>query len=92
MKQTANENRIAEQLTSDEEQKAWETGKLGRDLKHLKKISVKEVQDYFGEKKGTSVRLPPSLIEQLKQLAAKKGLGYLAYMRTILIEHVQREV
>lgn len=91
MKQTAKETQIAEELTNDAEQEAWESGKLGRDLKHVRKLPLNEVKDYFGEKKGTSVRLPPPLIEQLKQLAAKKGLGYQAYMRMILIEHVQRE-
>jgi predicted DNA binding CopG/RHH family protein len=91
MKQTAKETQIALELTNDAEQEAWESGKLGRDLKHARKLPLNEVQDYFVEKKGTSVRLPPSLIEQLKQLAAKRGLGYQAYMRMILIEHVQRE-
>jgi predicted DNA binding CopG/RHH family protein len=91
MKQTAKETETAHELTIDGEQKAWESGELGRDPKHARKLSLDEVQDYFGEKKGTSVRLPPPLIEQLRQLAARKGLGYQAYMRMILIEHVRKE-
>lgn len=89
MKTTSEDLKIAEELLNDGNQESWEKGTLGRDKKHARKLSEKEAIRYLGEKKGTSIRLPDELIEDLRNLAAEKGLPYQAYLRMILIEHVK---
>jgi predicted DNA binding CopG/RHH family protein len=89
MKATSEELQLAEELLSDGNQDSWEQGRLGRDFEHARKLSDTETEKYLGDKKGTSIRLPPVLIEDLKTLAMQKGLNYQAYLRMILIEHVR---
>jgi len=91
MKPTSEELQLAEELLADGNQQAWEQGRLGRDPKHARRLPEDEAQRYLGEKKGTSVRLPDDLIADLRTLAARKGLGYQAYLRMVLIEHVRAQ-
>ena len=91
MKPTLDELKIAEDLLADGHQEAWERGQLGKDKGHARRLSEQEVKDYLGEKKGTSIRLPDALIDDLRTLAARKGLAYQAYLRMVLSEHVQKQ-
>ena len=89
MKATSKEMQIAENLLNDGHQDDWEQGRLGKDSKHTRKLSESEITKYLGDKRGTSIRLPPALIDELKTLAMQKGLNYQTYLRMILIEHVR---
>jgi predicted DNA binding CopG/RHH family protein len=89
MKATSEETQLAEELLNDGHQDDWEQGRFGKDSKHARKLSESETEKYLGDKKGTSIRLPSALIEDLKALAVQKGLNYQAYLRMILIEHVR---
>lgn len=91
MKPTSEELKLAEEMLADGHQDAWERGRLGKDATHAKRLTEEEAQRYLGEKKGTSVRLPDDLIEDLRTLAARKGLAYQAYLRMVLIEHVRAQ-
>jgi len=85
------EDLLAEELLTDGHQEAWEQGQLGKDKGHARRLSEQEAKDYLGEKKGTSIRLPDALIDDLRTLAAHKGLAYQAYLRMVLIEHVRSQ-
>ena len=78
--------KFAKDATSDEEQKSWESGKLGRDPKHAK-ISKIELPDE--RPLPTSIRIPIDLIRDLKELAEYEGLKYQAYLKMILTKHVR---
>lgn len=78
--------KFAKEATEDDEQEAWETGKLGRDIKHAKIANI-ELPDY--RPLPTSIRIPVGLIHELKTLAEHEGLKYQAYLKMILTQHVR---
>ncbi len=54
------------------------------------KEAVKAAQKKINRKTPTSVSLPPELVEELKELAAKKGIPYQVLMRSFIIEGLKR--
>ncbi len=92
MKKTnKDESEIIQEALDDGDQVAWETKKLGAEPAFARRLSEEESESLLGTSKGTSVRLPESLIKDLKLLASRKGLGYQAYMRMVLLEHTAKE-
>ena len=76
----------------DEDTELWETGKLGTSAKHAARISEKEdkaIDDSLGLQ-AVTMRLQKELVEQLKVLAKKEGLGYQPYIRQLLTLHVSK--
>lgn len=74
----------------DRDNDAWETGALGTDKKYLKKATL-EQEGQIDEKLGLqiiSIRLQKDLIEALKIIASKQGIGYQPYIRQLLSQHV----
>lgn len=69
-----------------ERDSSWDDGRLGRDIKHAK--LAKEHIDSKLALKLISCRLQESLINDLKHIAASKGLTYQPLMRQILTEYV----
>lgn len=82
MKNTPNSSDAAE---------LWESGQLGASAEHARAVSpekTKEIQDALGLQPVT-VRLQKELVEQLKVLAKKEGLGYQPLIRHILTRYVR---
>jgi predicted DNA binding CopG/RHH family protein len=74
----------------DDDTELWETRKLGASVKHAERISEeedKEIDDSLGLQ-AVTMRLQKELVEQLKVLAKKEGLGYQPYIRQLLTRHV----
>lgn len=72
---------------------AWESGELGFSAEHAKPVS-KEHQaavDDALELQMISIRLPKSLISDLKLIAEKEGLGYQPLMRRVLMRFTAAE-
>lgn len=44
----------------------------------------------IGRKMPTSVSLPPEVVEELKQIADKKGIPYQVLMRSFIIEGLEK--
>ncbi len=75
----------------NDDTKLWESRKLGGSAKHAKRISVeedKEIDDSLGLQ-AITMRLQKELVEHLKVLAKKEGLGYQPYIRQLLTRHVR---
>ncbi len=69
----------------------WEKGALGQSEAHVRKVAV-EQEEVVEEGLGLqmiSLRLQKDLIEELKVLAKKEGLGYQPYIRQLLSQHVR---
>lgn len=76
----------------DKDTELWEKGKLGNSAKHAVAISKeekKEIDRSLGLQSIT-IRLQKELVEQLKLLAKKEGLGYQPYIRQLLTRHVRK--
>jgi hypothetical protein len=76
----------------DKDTELWETGKLGNSAKHAVRISEEEdkaIDDTLGLQ-AVTMRLQKELVEQLKLLAKKEGLGYQPYIRQLLTKHVSK--
>ncbi len=72
---------------------AWENGELGNDLEHAKVASAAQhqaVEDALAMQM-ISIRLPKSVIEDFKNLAALEGIGYQPMMREALIRFAECE-
>ncbi|HVY53631.1 MAG TPA: hypothetical protein VHA13_03840 [Gammaproteobacteria bacterium] len=72
---------------------AWEARSLGASEKHVRRASPereKKLDNNLGLQ-SISIRLPKSLLTELKNLAFRDGLGYQPYVRQILMRHVQNE-
>ena len=72
---------------------AWESGKLGRELKHAKRASQaaeKALEDAF-EMHMISIRLQKKLIDDLKFTAKPHGIGYQPLIRQLLTRFVVSE-
>src|SRR5688572_8645354 len=72
----------------------WESGALGLDKKHARKVAPKEesaVEESLGLQM-ISIRLQTSLIEDLKKIATLEGLvGYQPLIRRVLTRFVDAE-
>ena len=71
----------------------WESGELGRSAEHAVAAHEqleREVDDALGLQL-ISIRLPKRLIEDLKLIAAKEGLGYQPLVRRVLIRFADAE-
>lgn len=72
---------------------AWETGKLGRDDEFVQVTSEAEaaaIDDALGMQM-ISIRLPKSLLEDLKAMARFHEVGYQPLMRDVLARWVSAE-
>lgn len=71
----------------------FESGELGNSVEHAKAVSAQhsaEVDESLGMQM-ISIRLPKSLIEDLKYLASREGLGYQPLMRRVLMRYATGE-
>lgn len=69
----------------------WETKQLGASAKHVKRAS-KEDDQALDDALGLapiSLRLQKELVQRLRSLAKKEGLGYQTYIRQVLTRHVR---
>ena len=73
-------------------EEAWDSGLLGTDPKHAKKVNVNNdvVDDAMGLQM-ISVRLQKTLLEDLKTIAKLNGIGYQPLMKQILKRFVDSE-
>ena len=72
---------------------AWESGELGRDLKHARAVN-KKIGTQIDEALGLqmiSIRLEQDLIESYKLLGTKYDMGYQPLMREALKRFVEGE-
>jgi len=78
-------NREKELLVESEE---WESGKRGS---HSVAATDEEdsALDEAMELQMISIRLPHSVVERLKTMAKKEGIGYQPYTRQVSIHHTQ---
>ena len=72
----------------------WETGELGNDGRYVRRTSAAEEAriDAALGLRMISIRLPERLIEELKIIAAHRGIGYQPLMRDILSRFARGEV
>lgn len=72
---------------------AWESGQLGRDEAHARKVSRDRSMmiDASLGLKSISIRLQEELIDDLKALAHNGGIGYQPLVRHILTVYVEAE-
>lgn len=78
-------NRERELLAESEE---WESGKRG-DHSEAASDDEEAVLDEAMELQMISIRLPQAVVEKLKTMAKKEGIGYQPYTRQVLIHHTQ---
>lgn len=77
--------------SSYDDTKLWESGRLGAPEEHVRGVSpakTREIQDDLGLQPVT-VRLQKELVEQLKIIAKKEGLGYQPLIRNILTRYAR---
>lgn len=72
----------------EEERKFWDTHSITDFLKELKPVKVEFTRP---KKKLISLRLDTPQIESLKQIASRKGLGYLSLIRYWINERLSKE-
>ena len=73
---------------------AWESGDLGRDAVHARRVSieVEEEVDRALAMKLVTIRLPLSMIDALKSIAQFHGIGYQPMVRDLLGRFIDSEV
>jgi predicted DNA binding CopG/RHH family protein len=72
----------------EEERRFWDTHSITEFLDELKPAKVEFVKT---KKKLISLRLDVPLIESLKEIASRKGLGYLSLIRYWICERLSQE-
>jgi predicted DNA binding CopG/RHH family protein len=68
----------------------WEQGEIGQSEAFVKKTSLekeKAIEEGL-DLQMISIRLQKDLIDELKHLAHKAGIGYQPYIRQLLTQHV----
>ncbi|GLR63592.1 CopG family antitoxin [Marinospirillum insulare] len=71
---------------------AWEKGLLGRDEDFVQKVNIEsEVIDDALALQAISIRLQKGLLEDLKNIAQIRGLGYQPLMKQVLKRFVDAE-
>lgn len=81
------------EMAVTDQQCPWESGELGASVKHAKPVS-REHTAAVDESLGLqmiSIRLQKSLIDDLKYLADREGLGYQPLMRRVLVRYAAHE-
>lgn len=71
----------------------WESGSLGTSIEHAKRAAddhESTVDDALGLQM-ISIRLPKELINDLKYLATREGIGYQPLMRRVLLRYASYE-
>ena len=79
------------EIKDDDDAELWESKKLGAAAQHARRVSStksKAVDDALGLQ-AISIRLQKELVEQLKELALRDGIGYQPYIRQLLTRHVR---
>jgi predicted DNA binding CopG/RHH family protein len=89
-------------LTPEQEQKwnewaaedgdAWDRKELGADAAHARRAPAEleaEIDQSLHRKRMIAIRLPQSLIDALKELAAADSIGYQTYIRQVLARHIR---
>ena len=66
----------------------WEAGKRGSHSMAANDPNEAALDDAM-ELQMISIRLPQSVVENLKSMAKKEGIGYQPYTRQVLIHHTQ---
>jgi predicted DNA binding CopG/RHH family protein len=77
--------------SSDDDSELWETGQLGATEEFVRRVSPKKtkaIHEALGLQPVT-IRLQTDLVEQLKVLAKKEGLGYQPLIRHILTRYIR---
>ncbi|MBI3617823.1 MAG: hypothetical protein HY210_06370 [Candidatus Omnitrophica bacterium] len=80
--------RIPKFSSLEQERKFWDTHSITEFLDELKPVKVEFTRP---RKKLISLRLDARQIESLKEIAAHKGLGYLALIRSWINERLHKE-
>lgn len=76
----------------EETAEVWESGELGCDEKYVEKVEISETLiDDAMELKAISIRMQKGLIDDLKDIARIKGLGYQPLIKQILSRFVEAE-
>ncbi|WP_431107555.1 BrnA antitoxin family protein [Variovorax paradoxus] len=73
---------------------AWESGALGLDAKHARKVSeetARQIDEALGMQ-PISIRLPKSTIDTYKMLAKLNGVGYQPLMRDAICRWAESEL
>jgi predicted DNA binding CopG/RHH family protein len=87
MKKSNSKKRNKEQELLAEAQE-WESGKRG--FHSTPALDQDETAlDEAMELQMISIRLPQSVVEKLKTMSKKEGIGYQPYTRQVLIHHIQ---
>ncbi len=80
--------RIPKFKSLEEERRFWDTHSITEFLADLKPAKVEFIRF---KKKLISLRLDTPQIESLKQIASRKGLGYLSLIRYWINERLSKE-
>ena len=78
-------------IDPDNDTELWESKQLGASPQHARRVSPeksKEIDDALGLQ-AISIRLQKELVEQLKELARRDGIGYQPYIRQLLTRHAR---
>jgi predicted DNA binding CopG/RHH family protein len=73
----------------------WERGELGQSAEHTKRVSREREErlhamiDEALDLKMISIRLQEGLVDALKAIAERKGIGYQPLIRQVLTEYVR---
>ena len=79
------------QIEEEDDRDLWESKQLGASPEHARRVSSeksKEIDDALGLQ-AISIRLQKELVEQLKELARRDGIGYQPYIRQLLTRHAR---
>lgn len=79
------------EIDTDDDAELWESKQLGASAEHARRVSPekgKEIDDALGLQ-AISIRLQKELVEQLKELARRDGIGYQPYIRQVLTRHAR---
>ena len=87
MKKSSDKKRNKEQELLPESHD-WKTGKRGSNSTAATDEDEAALDDAM-ELQMISIRLPQSVVEKLRTLAKKEGIGYQPYTRQVLIHHTQ---
>ena len=80
-------------IPNEAHESRWESGELGLSAEHAVAAPAqleREVDDALGLQL-ISIRLPKGLIEDLKLIATKEGLGYQPLVRRVLLRFAEAE-
>ena len=75
----------------EDDTELWETRQLGASEEHVRVVSpekTKAIHESLGLQPIT-IRLQTELVDELKVLAKKEGLGYQPFIRHVLTKYIQ---